>query len=139
MYGPIASGEIKGDFVPGLEFAGIVEKIGSIPKSKEKVDTLNGIDQRFRGSQLVILNDRCWNLAKEASKHFKVGDRVMGATRFGAYTNRLNIVAHQCRKIPDGWKFEHAGKDICNFESECYLYHIVIIILESLSLLWGNY
>ena len=46
----------KTDFVPGLEFSGVVEAVGV-----------------------------------ECCRGLKVGDRVMGVTRFGAYTTHLNV------------------------------------------------
>ncbi len=37
---------------------------------------------------------------------FEVGDKVMGAIRFGAYTNFLNINKNYISKIPMDWSFE---------------------------------
>jgi alcohol dehydrogenase len=37
---------------------------------------------------------------------FEIGDKVMGAIRFGAYTNYLNINKNYILKLPDGWSFE---------------------------------
>lgn len=59
----------KGAFTPGLEYAGVVEKVGS-----------------------------------EIS-HLKPGDRVMGVTRFGAYTTHLNIDARYAIELPEDWDF----------------------------------
>ncbi len=59
----------KGPFTPGLEYAGLVEAVGS------------GV------------------------AHLKPGDRVMGVTRFGAYTTHLNIDARYALPIPEGWDF----------------------------------
>jgi alcohol dehydrogenase len=42
----------------------------------------------------------------EEVKGFQVGDRVMGAIRFGAYTSHLNIDYRYILKIPDKWCFE---------------------------------
>ncbi len=63
----------KTDFVPGLEYAGIVTNVGT------------------------NVND------------WKPGDRVMGVTRFGAYTDRLNIDARYITHIPEGWSFEEGA------------------------------
>jgi len=35
--------------------------------------------------------------------NYKVGDRVMGVTRFGAYTNEININISHLWKLPDEW------------------------------------
>jgi alcohol dehydrogenase len=59
----------KGDFTPGLEYAGVVEKVGSDVKD------------------------------------LRVGDRVMGITRFGAYTTHLNIDARYALPLPADWDF----------------------------------
>lgn len=42
-------------------------------------------------------------------KAFKVGDKIMGATRFGAYTTHLNIDYRYIRPLPEGWSFEQAA------------------------------
>ena len=41
----------------------------------------------------------------EAVPHFKEGDKVMGVTRFGAYTTHLNIDARYVQLLPEGWTF----------------------------------
>lgn len=66
--------------VPGFDISGVVEKV--VP-SKE--DTAN--------SQQV----------------FQVGDRVYGATFFGAYSTRCLVPAQQLRKIPQGLSFSQAA------------------------------
>jgi len=73
MFG-LYSATPKGVFIPGLEYAGVIEKVGS-------------------GVTAV-----------------KVGDRVMGVTRFGAYTSHLNIDQEYVIPIPESWSFaEGAG------------------------------
>lgn len=68
MFG-LYSATPKGVFIPGLEYAGIVEKVGA-------------------GVTTV-----------------KPGDRVMGVTRFGAYTTHLNIEQEYVIPIPSDWSF----------------------------------
>lgn len=63
----------KGEFTPGLEYAGTVEKVGS------------GV------------------------AHLRPGDRVMGVTRFGAYTTHLNIDARYAIPLPSGWNWEQGA------------------------------
>ena len=62
----------KGDFIPGLEFSGIV--------------SMAGIDSKYQ-----------------------VGDRVMGVTRFGGYSDTLNLDERYVLPIPDGWTFEEGA------------------------------
>ena len=59
----------KDAFVPGLEYAGIVSKVGAA------VNTV------------------------------KEGDRIMGVTRFGAYTTHLNIDHRYVIPLPADWSF----------------------------------
>jgi len=40
---------------------------------------------------------------------FKKGDKVMGVTRFGAYTNYLNIEQEYIYPLPDSWSFEEGA------------------------------
>lgn len=63
----------KGEFTPGLEYAGFVKAIG---KSVTAV---------------------------------KVGDRVMGISRFGSYTTHINIDARYLVPIPGDWTFEEGA------------------------------
>lgn len=60
----------KTAFTPGLEYAGVVEKVGA------------GVTQ------------------------VQPGDRVMGVTRFGAYSTHLNIDARYAIPMPADWSFE---------------------------------
>jgi len=60
-------------FIPGLEFAGVVEKVG------------------------------------EGIGGFTVGQRVMGVTRFGAYTTALNADARCVVPFPKDWSFEEGA------------------------------
>lgn len=72
MFG-LYSATPKGVFIPGLEYAGTILKIGPGVTSVQ------------------------------------VGDRVMGVTRFGAYTTHLNIEETYVIPIPDGWTDEEAS------------------------------
>ncbi|MFM7401985.1 MAG: zinc-binding dehydrogenase [Bacteroidota bacterium] len=63
----------EGSFTPGLEYAGVVERVGS------------------------------------DVSHLKPGDRVMGVTRFGAYTTHLNIDARYAIPLPQDWNFEQGA------------------------------
>ncbi len=68
MFG-LYSATPKSVFIPGLEYSGIIEKVG------------------------------------EGVTSVKVGDRVMGVTRFGAYTTHLNIPQQYVIPIPEDWSF----------------------------------
>jgi alcohol dehydrogenase len=40
---------------------------------------------------------------------FMEGDAVMGLTRFGGYSDHINIPFHYLTKLPDGWSFEEGA------------------------------
>jgi NADPH:quinone reductase-like Zn-dependent oxidoreductase len=42
-------------------------------------------------------------------QHLKVGDRVMGVTRFGAYTTHLNIDQRYAIPLPEDWTFQEGA------------------------------
>lgn len=63
----------KGQFTPGLEFSGIVHKVGS---------------------QVTEL---------------EIGDRVMGVTRFGGYSDHINISKNYLEKLPADWTFQEGA------------------------------
>ena len=44
--------------------------------------------------------------------NFQVGDKIMGAIRFGAYTTHLNIDQRYILKLPEGWTFEEGASFI---------------------------
>jgi len=72
MFG-LYSATPEGVFTPGLEYAGVVEKVGS--KTTE----------------------------------LKVGDRIMGVTRFGGYTTHLNMDEGHLLSLPADWTFEEGA------------------------------
>ena len=72
VYGLYSASPNK-DFVPGLEYSGVVSEVG------------------------------------EGVTDFTVGDKVMGVSRFGGYTNYINIKQHYVTALPDGWSFEHGA------------------------------
>ena len=45
----------------------------------------------------------------ESVKDFDVGDKIMGAIRFGAYATHLNIENKYILKLPEGWSFEEGS------------------------------
>jgi len=43
------------------------------------------------------------------AKTYKVGDKIMGVTRFGGYTTHLNMDEGHILPLPDGWTFEEGA------------------------------
>lgn len=79
-------------FIPGLEFSGVV-----IDEGEEWSDT-----DRTEGS-----NAKPEDLDRPPS--FRKGDRVMGVTRFGAYSTTIDIHPSYLRKIPEDWSFDQGA------------------------------
>ena len=69
----------KGSFIPGLEFAGVVEAVGS---SVAEADD---------------------------GRRIRPGDAVAGLTRFGGYATAVNVGLGYLRPIPPGWTFAEAA------------------------------
>ena len=69
----------KGSFIPGLEFAGVVEAIAPAPSTTPAPHTIG------------------------------VGDAVAGITRFGAYATVLNVDLRYVRPMRSGWSFAEAA------------------------------
>lgn len=42
-------------------------------------------------------------------EEFNIGDKIMGAVRFGAYTELLNINKNYIQQLPAGWSFEEGA------------------------------
>ena len=59
----------EGEFIPGLEYSGVILEVG------------------------------------DDVRNLKIGDRIMGVTRFGAYTTHLNIDHRYVIPIPQDWDF----------------------------------
>jgi len=72
MYG-LYSATPEGSFIPGLEYSGLVERVG------------------------------------KRVKRFKEGDKIMGVTRFGGYTSRLNIDHNYITELPATWSFQEGA------------------------------
>ncbi|KAJ1490176.1 chaperonin 10-like protein [Baffinella frigidus] len=83
MYDAAPSGE---RVVPGLEFSGVIEAIGE--------------DNARGGSGRKGFGE---------APRFRVGDRVMGVTRFGSYSTAVNVGTSYIRRIPDEWTFEQGA------------------------------
>ena len=73
----------KGAFVPGLEFAGVVEALGPAGAP-------------FRPGEAP-------------GRAPQPGDEVIGLTRFGAYATAVNVDVRYLRAIPAGWSLAEAA------------------------------
>ena len=69
----------RGSFVPGLEFAGVVEEPALAPDDAAPASVL------------------------------PPGARVIGLTRFGAYATAVNVDTRFLRPLPEGWSFEEGA------------------------------
>ena len=72
----------KGPFVPGLEFAGVIEAIGPPAGADARATLPNAL---------------------------QTGTRVVGLTRFGGYATTLNADVRFLRPLRDAWSFEEGA------------------------------
>lgn len=79
-----------GEFVPGLEFSGVVEAVFG-----------SATDEQLR------------SLPQGDGAKLSVGDRVLGVTRFGGYATRVVADACYVRKVPDHWTLAQAAAFPC--------------------------
>uniref|UniRef100_A0A383VHV9 Enoyl reductase (ER) domain-containing protein n=1 Tax=Tetradesmus obliquus TaxID=3088 RepID=A0A383VHV9_TETOB len=79
----------KGDFVPGLEFSGVVIAAAAEQDQPEPHHHHHHQQQQ--------------------QQRYKPGDRVLGVLRFGAFATHVAIPAAYLRPIPADWSFEQAA------------------------------
>jgi NADPH:quinone reductase-like Zn-dependent oxidoreductase len=60
--------------------------------------------------------DAVTETALGAVPRLKVGDRVMGVTRFGAFAEQVVLPAHQVKALPEGWSFEQGAAFLVQVE-----------------------
>lgn len=78
----------KTEVIPGLEFSGVVEELGPDVPDRDGSETAT---------------------TSQSTNGLKVGDRVMGVTRFGAFADKLNAQVHLLQTIPPGWSLQHGA------------------------------
>jgi len=112
MYDAAPSGE---RVVPGLEFSGVIEAIGVEVKEKKKKEVKRSADGK-RYEVVESAADEEDNARGGSGRkgfgeapRFRVGDRVMGVTRFGSYSTAVNVGTSYIRRIPDEWTFEQGA------------------------------
>jgi alcohol dehydrogenase len=81
----------KGDFVPGLEFSGVLIAAAA---EQEQPDP----QQQTQYQPL-----------QQQQQQYKPGDRVLGVLRFGAFASHVAIPSAYLRPIPPDWSFEQAA------------------------------
>jgi len=81
----------QGPFIPGLEFSGIVIKSNQIIASNSSNSSNSS------------------NPPKNTRHQFSIGEKVVGVTRFGAYSSHLNVDTRYVWPLPIGWSFEQGA------------------------------
>ena len=89
----------RGSFVPGLEFAGVVEEPACAPDDAAAHPAAVG------GAPRTVPGN---GHAAPASV-LPPGARVIGLTRFGAYATAVNVDTRFLRPLPEGWSFEEGA------------------------------
>jgi len=81
----------------GLNYADIFSVMG-LYKAAPKHSFIPGLE--FSGEIISIGN---------GTKRFKIGDKVMGVTKFGAYCSHLTIDEYYVDPLPAGWSFQQGA------------------------------
>ena len=88
-------GEVQVDVKAcGINFADVAVRLGLYQAAKGAYPLCPGLE--FAG----VVRDAGMN-----TMGFKPGDRVFGATRFGAYSTRINCPAEHLWRLPASWDF----------------------------------
>ena len=105
----------KGPFVPGLEFAGVIEAMGppargqpgaSPPEHGGRASSNAAGEPGLENSAAGIAADR---REAAAAGTLRTGMRVVGLTRFGGYATALNADVRFLRPLPEAWSFEEGA------------------------------
>ncbi len=98
----------------GINFADIAVRLGLYAAAKGSYPLCPGLE--FSG--LV-------RRTGSGTEGFKRGDRVFGATRFGAYTTAINSPSRQLFKLPESWDFKRgAAYPVVYLTAYYALYHV---------------
>jgi NADPH:quinone reductase-like Zn-dependent oxidoreductase len=98
----------------GINFADIAVRLGLYAAAKGSYPLCPGLE--FAG--LV-------RQTGSKTEGFKPGDRVFGATRFGAYTTAINSPSNQIFKLPKSWDFKRGAAFPVVYLTAYYaLYHV---------------
>jgi len=84
----------------GLNFADVF-CIQGLYKAAPKENLIPGLE--FSG---VVINKG------EEVTEFNIGDKVIGVTKFGAFTTHINLDKHYLMKLPEDWSFEEGASFI---------------------------
>ena len=84
----------KGAFIPGLEFAGVVVAVHP---------------EQPAATAMAAAEDGSQGPAQPPQPPPRVGDRVIGVTRFGAYASHVALGAGYVRPLPPGWSLREGA------------------------------
>jgi alcohol dehydrogenase len=84
----------------GLNFADVF-CIQGLYKAAPRENLIPGLE--FSG---VVINKG------ESVTEFNIGDKVIGVTKFGAFTTHINLDKHYLMKLPEDWSFEEGASFI---------------------------
>jgi synaptic vesicle membrane protein VAT-1 len=98
----------------GINFADIAVRLGLYAAAKGSYPLCPGLE--FAGVVRQI---------GSKAEGFKPGDRVFGATRFGAYATAINCPSRQLFKLPESWGFKKGSAFPVAYLTSYYaLYHV---------------
>jgi synaptic vesicle membrane protein VAT-1 len=100
-----------GSFIPGLEFSGVVIGIGEEEEKEECQNPFSHSQCQFCTNPIPLLLH---------GHKYKIGDRVMGVIRFGAYATHLDIPPTLLRPLPPHFNFADGASLMAQFLTAWY-------------------
>ncbi len=114
-------GEVQVDVKAcGINFADVAVRLGLYQAAKGTYPLCPGLE----------LAGVVKNVAMDVSG-FEPGDRVFGATRFGAYSTRINCPAEHLWRLPDTWDFIRGASFPVAYLTASYALHQIGHLKES--------
>lgn len=110
----------------GINYADVVVRMGYYASAKKYIGW--PITPGFEFSGIV-------SKLGEGVNDFKIGDRVLGLTRFNSYSSHVTVPRHQIFKIPDHISFEESGCFPVTYLTAYFSLYMAVVIFPKSTIL----
>ena len=119
-----------GTFVPGLEFAGVVEELpGGYDPEVNTSSSSPSVGEEGEGDSCGVLplpgTEGMDSARVRERRMLKVGDEVVGVCRFGAYSSHVLADVRCLRRLPSGWSARDSVTVLCQGLTALYGLHLL--------------